>query len=119
MQVDTLSAAAFEELAAQALEIYVQCCQEILYEQDRFLYRKLAALHRSGEYELQVELGDAADLADHPDYGAQLDESYYVALVRLAAADAPAGGDPQPLEVARLVLSEEPGREHFVEFLLS
>lgn len=118
MQVDALSAAAFEELAAQALDIYVQCCQEILYEQDRFLYRKLAALHRSGEYELQVELADAAGLAGHPDYGAELDDSYYVALVRLTAAG-PAGEEAPPLEVARLVLSQDPGRERFVEFLLS
>lgn len=119
MNVDTLDAAEFEALAARALDIYVQCCQEILYEQDRFLYRKLAALHRSGEYELQVELGSVTELAGQAEYAAELDDSYYVALVRLTAADGSGGEAAGGLEVARLVLSEEPDHERFVEFVLS
>lgn len=125
MDVHALNDTEFEQLTEEVLQLYIQYCQEILYDQDRFMFRKLAALSRSPIHNLQIALSDLDALEDPPDYAGGLDASYYMAVVSYTSpAPAAENSDQeepgeQRLDVARLVLSSDPERERFVEFLLS
>lgn len=121
MNVNDLSESDFNEIVDRVIDVYVQYCQEILYDQDQFLYKKISALHRSDKYEMKVALYNTDDVKESLDYYEELSPNYYVAMVGFVdeGQDAPAAQQDLSIEVARLVLSTEKGDESYVEFLLS
>lgn len=61
MDIDTLSDTEFESLVDKQIDNFVAYCQEILYFEDKFLYKKISKIMNDEEASLEVELNQDLD----------------------------------------------------------
>lgn len=111
MDIYALTDEEFDALVDKIINAYHTYCEEVLFEQDKFLYKKISKFHQDANYSLQVELF-SLDEDVTLEYSEILDPSSYIQAVISYVKD------DQKNDVAKIIYSLDDENSSIVDFLI-